>query len=485
MLNSVTPELMLIIAHIVTNNVLDWSKLERDAETICRPVALDMRTVCESILVLLPNKDDEAEVELIVVVKPDVPHSIFLDETYIHRVLMNLLSNALKFTRSGYILLLIEIENGKLLATVQDTGSGVPPSFLPQLFEPFKQAQTRGSQRGTGLGLSIVKQLLHKMDGDIRVESKHPEAGEVEPGQSGSTFTISIPITASTANSESTFTNLPKVAVFHGGNERSVEGLQTAWKNFGYDVVFVNDFTELAGVEWKYIWADLPFLKKNAVCLQGLLDQDKWSVLVPYDTQNTLHQVPEIVSAPNFVPLPRPLIWHSFAQRIASASQEPRRPETARTVRFASKVDIVDRDDKSPLQEPAAKNLVIFLVEDNPINQKLGKKMLTSLGYKVQIADNGQEAIEQLVKDDVNIDAILMDQSMPLKDGVTATREIREMEASGVIGRRRPIIAVTAVVSTQAQALFKAAGADDFLAKPLSLLKLEQTLAAHLPAKWR
>ena len=444
-----------------------------------------MRTVCESILVLLPNKDDEAEVELMVVVKPNVPHSIFLDETYIHRILMNLLSNALKFTRSGYILLLIEIVNGKLVATVEDTGSGVPPSFLPQLFEPFKQAQTRGSQRGTGLGLSIVKQLLHKMDGNIIVQSKHPESGEVEPGQSGSTFTISVPLPASTVTTELVITQIPKVAIFHGGNERSLEGLQIAWENFGYEAVLVKDFNDLAGEDWEYIFADLPYLQKNSACLQGLLNQDKWLVLVPYDTQNTLHQVPEIVSASNFIPLPRPLSWHSFAQRVAAASQDPKQFDTARTVRFASKVDIVDRSDNEQSPESAAKNLVILLVEDNPINQKLGKKMLTSLGCEVQIADNGQEAIEQLMKDDVDIDAILMDQSMPLKDGVTATREIREMEAKGTSGRRIPIIAVTAVVSTQAQALFKAAGADDFLAKPLSLLKLEQTLAAHLPAKWR
>jgi len=107
--------------------------------------------------------------------------------------------------------------------------------------------------------------------------------------------------------------------------------------------------------------------------------------------------------------------------------------------------------------------------------------MLTSLGYKVQLAENGQDAIDQLLADDQTIDAILMDQSMPLKDGVEATKEIREMEASGRISRRRPIIAVTAVVSSQAQAQFKAAGADDFLAKPLSLAKLEHTLSIHLP----
>ena len=107
--------------------------------------------------------------------------------------------------------------------------------------------------------------------------------------------------------------------------------------------------------------------------------------------------------------------------------------------------------------------------------------MLTSLGYQVIAAFDGQEAIEQLVKHDATIEAILMDQSMPMKDGVTATKEIREMEEAGKLSRRRPIIALTAVVSAQAQATFKAAGADDFLAKPLSLDKLEQTLAAHLP----
>lgn len=125
----------------------------------------------------------------------------------------------------------------------------------------------------------------------------------------------------------------------------------------------------------------------------------------------------------------------------------------------------------------------MILTEPQQINQKLGKKMLSSLGYQVLTADDGQDAIEQIVKHDTIVDAILMDQSMPRKDGITATKEIREMEASGVLSRSRPIIAVTAVVNSQAQALFKEAGADDFLAKPLSLAKLEQTLAAHVYVK--
>ena len=128
----------------ITNNVLDWSKLNRHAEAACRPISLDMKIVCESILLLLINRDDADEVDFMVVVSPDVPHSLFLDETYIHRILMNLISNAPKFTRSGYILLLVDMNDDKLVTTVKDTGLGIPSSFLPRIFEPFTQAQVRG-----------------------------------------------------------------------------------------------------------------------------------------------------------------------------------------------------------------------------------------------------------------------------------------------------------------------------------------------------
>jgi CheY-like chemotaxis protein len=115
------------------------------------------------------------------------------------------------------------------------------------------------------------------------------------------------------------------------------------------------------------------------------------------------------------------------------------------------------------------------------INQKLAKKMLLSLGYAVLSADDGQDGIDQMLKHNTAVDAILMDQSMPKKDGVTATREIRELEAAGKLSKRTPVIAVTAVVNTEAQKMFKDAGADDFLAKPLSLNQLRDTLTLYLP----
>ena len=107
--------------------------------------------------------------------------------------------------------------------------------------------------------------------------------------------------------------------------------------------------------------------------------------------------------------------------------------------------------------------------------------MLESLKYEVELAHDGEDAIDKIRKLDAAVDIILMDQSMPRKDGITATREIRSMEASGMLSRKRPIIAITAVVNNEAKALFEAAGADDFLAKPLTLAKLEETLASYLP----
>lgn len=106
--------------------------------------------------------------------------------------------------------------------------------------------------------------------------------------------------------------------------------------------------------------------------------------------------------------------------------------------------------------------------------------MLLALGYSIISATDGQEGIEQLLKYDKHIDVILMDQSMPRKDGVSATREIRELERVGRLSKRTPIIAVTAVVNTESKSLFEEAGADDFLAKPLSLERLRETLVLYL-----
>lgn len=330
-----------------------------------------MRTVCESTLRLLPNKNDDAEVDLLVIVAPNVPHSLFLDDTCMQRILMNLLSNALKFTTSGFVLLVVEMEDGKLTATVKDTGSGIPSSFLPELFEPFKQATTRGSQRGTGLGMSIVKQLLQRMNGTIEVASRHPDTAGIDPEDTGSTFIIKIPAPplSSPVGETSGPPHRPQVAIFHGNNEKAFAGIETAWEKAEFDVARVRDFSELFGSDWKYIWADVSFLKDSPRVREKLLAQDQWLVLVPYDTQEALHHVPGLLAARNCMPLQKPLVWHSFQERFATANERKNSNALSRIVRFAPRVDIVDAgDDKRPHEHLASKDLTILLVEDNPVS---------------------------------------------------------------------------------------------------------------------
>ncbi|KAL8704844.1 MAG: hypothetical protein Q9201_002003 [Fulgogasparrea decipioides] len=468
---------------LITNNVLDWSKLERGGDAICRPIDLDMRTVCESILMLLPNRDNEADVDLLVVVSPDVPVSLFLDETYIQRILMNLLSNALKFTTSGYILLLVQVHGNNLVATVKDTGCGIPPSFLPDLFEPFKQAQTKGKQRGTGLGLSIIKQLLHKMQGTIDVDSEHFGSPGVLQDHSGSTFTITIPVSIPEPIPQTSNTGPPpsKVAIFDHV-PISTEGLCTAWKAYGFDVTVVRQASELSWCRWTYVWVDILLLQRDQSLFDEISQYRECPVLVPYASQEDLQRNPRVSSLAHLVPVPRPILWHNLEQRIAAARDPINKTDLTKEVRFAPDIDIIDHESRKNVREqPSITRGVVLLVEDNPINQKLGRKMLSALNYDVLTAEDGVEAIERILVHDATIDVVLMDQSMPRKDGITATKEIRDLESTGRLLRRRPIIAVTAAVNSQAQALFEAAGANTFLAKPLSMAKLEHSLAAYIP----
>lgn len=465
---------------LITANVLDWSRLEK-GEAQCRPVALDLRKACESIINILPNKDAEAGMELLIVVAPDVPKTVFLDETYLQRILMNLLTNALKFTQLGYVILLLAVRDQNLVVTVQDSGLGIPDSFLPHLFEPFKQAQTRGAERGTGLGLAIIRQLLDKIDGTIAVESRHHQVDGVGSEKCGSNFTCTIPIPpyASMSQTLNPLGDNRRVAVFQNDNERLFEGLQAAWQAFGFEVILAGLNSEISD-SWRFIWTDLEFLRAHPELRHRLLRAHDQLVLLPYDSQWLLDKVIGPDPSAHLIPIKRPFLWHRMIGTMMSVIQSGK-SSVDRSVRFAPVVDVLEDGTEEQIREnKASSGSTILLVEDNKINQRLGVKMLKTLGYNVITADDGQDAIDKVVEHDADIDLILMDQSMPRKDGVTAVKEIREMENSGMLSRKRPIAMCTAVVGPDAKSISMSAGADDFLPKPLALSKLEQTLKKFL-----
>jgi hypothetical protein len=332
-----------------------------------------MRSVFESILVLLPHQDEQNDVEVMAVVEPSVPESLLLDEAYIQRILMNLLSNALKFTSSGFVMLSLEMDDGDLIAKVRDSGAGIPSSFVPRLFEPFSQATTRGTQRGTGLGLNIVRQLLSKMQGDISVESRHVDDG-FGPSETGTTFTIRIPVQMSPATQPPIRQNIESstVALF-SPPPRLLDGLKIAWQLFGYEVVVVHHFSELANHEIKYAWAEFRYLSENVDCLRYLLSQAHLTTFVPFEHQESLQHLPGVLSAPHFVPLPKPLIWHTFYKRIAIASHAAAAMKTSPAVENGSKIEARNgwERQRSPEGGFTSATVNILLVEDNAVSVAL------------------------------------------------------------------------------------------------------------------
>ncbi len=330
----------------------------------------DLRSVFESILVLLPHQDHQGDVEILAVVEPGVPELLLLDEAYIQRILMNFLSNALKFTSSGFVMLSLEMDGGDLIAKVRDSGAGIPSSFVPRLFEPFSQAKTRGTQRGTGLGLSIVRQLLRKMHGNISVESRHVDDG-FTPSETGTTFTTRIPVQMLSAPQPPTRQDIESgtVALF-SPPPRLLDGLKTAWQLFGCEVVVVHHFSELANHEIKYAWAEFRYLSENADCLRHLLSQAHLTTFVPFEHQETLQHLPGVLSAPHFVPLPKPLIWHTFCQRIAIASHAAADMKTSLPGENGLEIGVGNSWERrrSPEGSITSGTVNILLVEDNAVS---------------------------------------------------------------------------------------------------------------------
>lgn len=252
---------------------------------------------------------------------------------------------------------------------------GMPAAFVPIMFEPFKQAQSRAMSRGTGLGLSIIKQLVHQMHGTIQVESQYEK--DVGEGASGTTFTVTIPLpqlTSSIDEDEDTTKSdaaaLPQIAILEQShNSRAIEGLQLAWEKFRCQTTVIKP-TDFARAEhtsnprWKYVVADVRVLEQDRALSLALRKNDSQLVLVPYNEQSELKGLPKLPA--HVIPLRKPLVWHTIEARITDAKAIP--AKDSRSVRFADDASVADPKDNvtsSPVGN--AKQYTILLVEDNPV----------------------------------------------------------------------------------------------------------------------
>ncbi|WP_209079716.1 PAS domain-containing hybrid sensor histidine kinase/response regulator [Shimia sp. R9_3] len=469
-INSCGTSLLTII-----NDILDLSKLRAGQMTI-QAQPFELTQVFESVGALMSARAAEKDLDLTVRVDPVLPKTFVGDAGRLQQVVMNFVSNAIKFTDSGFVR--VDVKGAcdtdgqwRLVCRVQDTGCGIPEHELGRVFDEFAQVDgtyTRNHD-GTGLGLAISSTLITLMDGDISVESTLGD---------GSTFAFAINLKAA---SDATLAEDAKVQI--GGKTVLVADkdtarcailveLLTAWGAAAHVVSSESCAQQLLAQ------ADLAIVDEGSVSEWQKMSHDQ-NCALPILQLNSVQSTPtepEMQAAGGIVHLMKPL----QATQLRNAMMRLLSPEGFKLLAEAPKPIASESPVSAPLVDPddegAAGAVDVLICDDNMTNQRLLMAIVKKHNYRFAVARNGVEAIERYQIHQPRM--ILMDVSMPVMDGLQATQKIRELEAD--TSSYTPIIAVTAHVNEGERERFLACGMDDYLAKPYRAGEVLDRIAGFL-----
>ena len=450
------------------NDILDFAKIEAedlDFEEIDFDPELLAYDVCELILPKIGSKP----IEILCRIGDNLPSQVKGDPLRFRQVLTNLMGNASKFTESGEIELSLDIEEEKdgrikLHAIIRDTGIGIPKDKLSTIFTPFQQVDgsTTRKHGGTGLGLSICKQISKLLDGDVWAES------EVNKG---STFHF----TAWTGKAEDKearrFTPVSlsnKKVLIVDDSQSNLDILTHILESVGMHIVTLRNAEEVVPTLQKALEDENPFdLCITDIHMPGMSGYEVAKQI--RDSKSKIQNLPLIALS-------------SLMDRAAKKSQKAgfggflskpiHREKLYQMVEriMGKKEDKAEKDEavreqiinQYSVREEMKHSVSILLAEDNPVNQKLAKTMLTKAGYQVEVVNNGQEAVEKYTTSPDDFDLIFMDVQMPEMDGMEATKAIREKGFDTI-----PIVAMTAHAMKGDRERCLEAGMDDYIAKPI------------------
>ncbi|WP_313513696.1 ATP-binding protein [Pseudomonas sp.] len=422
------------------NDILDLSKFEAGQLELER-IPFDLGGLVEDTASLL-SQNASPGVELTCLIAPRLPSQLLGDPTRVRQIVSNLLSNALKFTRSGRVDVRLQPTAHGVRIVVRDTGIGIPPAAQARIFHPFAQGGAGITRQygGTGLGLALARRLCEAMQGELELDSRE--------GQ-GSEFIVDLPLAAhqlATPLHRMSGLVVAQVAAGSGLNE-----LLELWlPAFGLDYRRLDDCDALREVQ-----ADL-LISDCAECLLDLRTQVSTPVLLITAYGNFLPGEEATRLAP-LEQLARPLSRAALGQSLARLlGQEPAIADLQQHV-------------EKPLRLAR-----VLLVEDNAVNQLVAKGMLGKLGCEVAVAGHGAEALDYLQEHDV--DLVLMDCNMPVMDGYEASRRIRQDGRWAEL----PIIALTANALPDERERCRGCGMNDYLAKPFRREELAAMLDTWL-----
>lgn len=409
------------------NDILDLSKFDAGQLELER-IPFDLGAMVEDTANLL-SQNAAQSVELTCLIASDFPSSVLGDPTRVRQVVSNLLSNALKFTRFGRVDVCLTTIVGGVRLAVRDTGIGIAEDAQARIFQPFTQAGAGITRQygGTGLGLALTRNLCKAMQGHLHIRS--------EPGL-GSCFSAELPLTTHTEAIAPAPLEGRVVALSNAASGLG-ELLQDVLPRWGLSYSRHDSAQALAGGNIDLLITDdldHLFQLRPALTAPILLVTAYGNFLSPEQAAQLapLHQ------------LARPLARNALYQTLRRTLQG-HAPEHPLAIPALTATDGRAR---------------ILLVEDNPVNQLVAKGMLAKLGCLVQVATQGVEALEWLEQED--FDLVLMDCNMPVMDGYEASRRIRQSGRWPAL----PIVALTANAMPEERERCRAAGMNDYLAKP-------------------
>ena len=464
----------------IINDILDFSKIEAGMVEL-EEVPFSIREMISDIMRGSAASVTSQKIELFADVMPSVPTSVVGDPTRLRQVLTNLVSNAIKFTHRGQVIVRINagqspVQEPEIYFEVLDSGIGIPEAKLLEIFNPFAQADTSTTRKygGTGLGLSISYRIVEAMGGVLKVASREGV---------GSNFSFSVRFRAGQREK--------------CGEQKRVEG-HSKWQCLILDTNPVSRH-----ILEREARIAVPGVIVSADCngLQDALDNlpSGSQAIVILDTHRDMKVLAHVVgllSSRQGLVAPRallaapidvlktipkkirdkvvPVVYPVFAGSIINVA-----PRCWESVERAERIASVPH----PLGEEKRSGLRILVAEDNLVNQRLIGRLLEKDGHEVVVVSNGEEVLNQLERwghfgiyqnGSNPFDLVLMDIQMPILGGVDATRVVRERER--LIDRHVQIVALTANAIAGQRDEYLALGMDDYLSKPIELAELRKVL---------
>ncbi|MGN0551801.1 MAG: ATP-binding protein [Oscillospiraceae bacterium] len=450
----------------IINDVLDFSKIESGKIEITES-EFNIASIINDVVNMSIARLGDKEIELIVNAAPDIPVGIIGDELRIQQIIVNLMTNGIKYTNKGFVALKISCIKQSyginLDISVRDSGIGISEENIEKLFTSFQQVDTKRNRsvEGTGLGLAITKKMVTLMGGFINVSSQYGV---------GTEFKVTIPLRVS---DEKPFISLSDPKDIHAACLFCLDEYDTATAAEYRKVEM--EMTEQLKIDMRSfdsveeVMALISDGKLNTIFTDRIFyleNKDYWNS-VSRDITVTVVQ-----SRINSLKLPRNIrcIYKPFYTMSVAAVLNNDESAALLSERRNASVKFI---------APEAK---ILIVDDNAVNLKVAAGLMKPYQMKVFTADSGPKAIEML-EAERDFDIVFMDHMMPVMDGVEAVGIIRKK--SDEYFRNVPIVALTANTVNDSKNMFLRSGFNDFLAKPIEVSMLERILKKHLPKALR